>query len=113
MNKQRYEKFFILLAILIAILNIGLIVKLFLDDTAYEIFTILGIITIAIQICIIIISTIIIKRSSNYKKKNLLIILLVVFLIITFFIPIQMNYHSPHSSADGLAPTVMPRRIIR
>lgn len=61
MNKQRYEKFFILLAILIAILNMWLIVKLFLDDTAYEIFTILEIITIAIQICIIIISTIIIN----------------------------------------------------
>ena len=108
MNKQRYEKFFILLVILIAILNIGLIVKLFLDDTAYEIFTILGIITIAIQICIIIISTIIIKRSSNNKKKKLLIILL----IITFFIPIQMNYHYPDSSADGLTPTVMPRKVI-
>ena len=112
MNKQRYEKFFLLLAILIAILNIGLIVKLFLHDIVDEIFTFRGIIAIALQICIIIISTIIIKKGSNNKKKNLLIILLIVFLIITFFIPIQMNYHLPHSTA-GLTPSVLPRRVLR
>ena len=110
MKKNLFKKIFIFVILLISIINIGLIIKLFLDDTAYEIFTILGIITIVIQIFIIIISTIIIKRDLNNKKKNLLIILLIVFLIITFFIPIQMNYHYPHSGVDGLTPAVMPQK---
>ena len=103
MKKNLFKKIFIFVILLISIINIGLIIKLFLDDTAYEIFTILG-------IFIIIISTIIIKRDLNNKKKNLLIILLIVFLIITFFIPIQMNYHYPHSGVDGLTPAVMPQK---
>lgn len=110
MKQKNVKKLIILVIMLIAIINIGLIVNLFFNDIAGEIYTSPSIIVVVMQVIAIIISVITLKKHINTNKEKFLIIILIVILLITFFIPVQTDMEYPQSMG-GLTPTVLPKEL--
>lgn len=108
---MKKAKGIVVLLMLIAIINIGCIIKLFLnvDSVLIEINTVTSVIILAMQIISFIISIIILKKGVKVNLKIILIVIAI--LIATFFIPVQTVYDYLHGSITSFKPVEKQKNL--
>lgn len=108
MDRKKIIQIVIILILLIAMINLGCVMRLFFFKNVNDIYIISSIIVGFLQIAIIFISIILLRNSLNSKLAIVLTIVILTTIVITFFIPVQT--YQVYNNADkwGLAPSVIP-----